>query len=287
MIPTYSEAAKAAIPSLTNTAYKAFIFFEDENSENFYEEIAKKITTHHKSVRIVCLKGKDSLIEHCLDIDNSKTKNKTIYVLDKDFDDLTGTKVIDDSIHYLEKYSIENYLLEINAVSRIVLEEKPKTNRTTGTGDIANTHLIHQSASFFRLSSLFLINEIYSLGIKSCSEPIQKFSLDKKPWQLCEDKIDAYAEEISIALILNGYADSEEDLSEILTRNEAKISNLCHTPGKHILDNVRFYLNHKYEIRIPSRESFAFRLASLCSLESLNALRSKLDSILLIHQLEG
>jgi hypothetical protein len=280
MIPTYSEAAKAAIPQLTRSAYKAFLFFEDENSESFYEEITKKITDEHRDIRVICLKGKPSLIEHCFDPINAKTKNKTIYILDKDFDDLTGTQIVDDTIFYLSKYSIENYLLESSAIKRIALEEDPKSKCTTDGAELTENHLQSQAALFIKLSSLFLVNETYSLGIKSCSEPVQRFSLSNKPWLLCQAKINDYEDEIAAALILNGIATSEEDLKEILSRHEELIHDYCHVPGKQILDSVRFLLSHTLKIRTPSRESFAFRLAAHCKLETLDNLRSKIASVI-------
>lgn len=280
MIPAYSEAAKAAIPLLTQRAYKAFLFFEDENSENFYEEITKKITDDHRNIRVICLKGKGSIIEHCLDEVNSKTKNKTIYILDKDFDDLTGTQITDDSVFYLDRYSIENFLFELNAIKRIALEEDPKPKNPTDVAAITENHLQNQCSLFFKLSSLFLINEIYSLGIKSCSEPVQRFTLNDRPWILCSEKINDYKEDISAALILNGIATCENTLTTILSQSEEKIHNYCHVPGKQVLDSLRFFLNHTLNIRIPSRESFAFRLASHCKFETLDNLREKVLFIL-------
>jgi hypothetical protein len=280
MIPTYSEAAKAAIPQLTRGVYKAFLFFEDENSENFYEEITKKITNEHRNIRVICLNGKKSLIEHCFDPANSKTKNKTIYILDKDFDDLLKKQIVDNSILYLNQYSIENYLLESKAINRLALEEDPKSNITTDSAALTESHLQSQSVLFLKLSSLFLINQTYSLGIKSCSEPLQRFVVDKKPWLLCQNKINDYEDEIVFALILNGIAASEEVLTDILYQHEEMICDYCHVPGKHILDSVRFLLNKTLNIRIPSRESFAFRLAAHCKLETLDNLRSKIDFII-------
>lgn len=293
MIPTYSEAAKAAIPQLTRSAYKAFLFFEDENSENFYEEITRKITNEHRNVRVICLKGKKSLIEHCFDPANSTTKNKTIYILDKDFDDLLKTQIIDDSIFYLNQYSIENYLLESNAIKRIALEEDPKSKSITDSAALTESHLQSQSALFLKLSSLFLINQTYSLGIKSCSEPVQRFALGNKPWLLCPKKINDYEDEIVATLILSGIAASEEDLTDIISRHEEMICDYCHVPGKHVLDSVRFLLSHTLKIRTPSRESFAFRLAAHCKLETLDNLRSKIAFVMskqgqtVPHRIEG
>lgn len=280
MIPTYSEAAKAAIPLITRSAYKAFLFFEDENSENFYEEIVKKITPKHKSVRVVCLKGKDSLINHCKDPENNKTKDKTLYILDQDFDVFLNKKIQDESILYLDRYSIENFLYEDEAINRIVLEESPKNNKHDSTSEKVKLHLAQQSALFFELAGLFLLSQNYSLNIKSCSEAIQRFTLDKHPWLLCERKIKNYATDISELLILNGHAKNEAEIIDIFKKYRTTIQDYSNIPGKQVLDIIRFFTNHMCGVRIPSRESFSFRLASNCKFDSLSNLTMAVNKFL-------
>lgn len=276
MIPTYSESGKLALPFLAKSSYKAFIFFEDENSENFYEEILKKITPDFRNFRVICLKGKNSLIEHSRDPENSTLKNKTIYILDKDFDDFLNKIETDSNLFYLNRYSIENFLLEQNAIEKIILEEKPKQKQNIKEILKLEEYLSNIKKVLSKLINFYLITQEFSLNIPSCKEPIQKFTKNNQPWVLCEDKINTYIEDVSALLILNNIANTEEELQDIISSRCNQLKDLTDVPGKQIIDLVRSYIGHIFDMRILSRESFCYRLATACAFESLDDLRVRI-----------
>lgn len=276
MIPTYSESAKLALPFLTKSAYKAFLFFEDENSENFYEEIVKQITPDFRSFRVICLKGKDSLLDHSSDPENFILKNKSIYILDKDFDNFLMKIQDDDNLHYLTRYSIENFLLEENAIEKIIIEEKPKQKHNIKKLLQLNNYLSQIEIPLTKLTGLYLIAQEFSLGIPSCKLPIQRFAKNDQPWILCEEKINIYREDISALLILNGVVRTEEELHKIINNRCEKFTSLRDIPGKQIIDLIRNYIGHVFEMRALSRDSFSYRLAISCSFDSLNDLRNRM-----------
>ncbi|MBT3068003.1 DUF4435 domain-containing protein [Rhodoferax sp. U11-2br] len=282
MIPTYSEDAKAALPTLLNSAYKGFLFFEDSGTEIFYEEIVKKIIPNPNDVRIICLNGKESLINHCRNQTHQPTKKKSLYILDKDFDDLLNKCTNDNSIIYLEKYSIENYLLERSAFLLVIQEEKPR---------FANLNIIDENLSwedfininyplFFELSSLFLISQEFSLGIPCCSEPIQKFTQKSKPWLLCKNQIGKYRENIEELLILNSIVTTPLEAEEIFKSRLQKVNDISNVPGKQIIDLSKIYIGSKFKLRGLSRDSLCYRLARNCSFESMSNLRERVQSML-------
>lgn len=278
MIPSYSESAKAAIPVLMNSAYSAFLFFEDSGAEIFYEEIVKKLLPNPRNVRIICLSGKESLINHCNDPNNKSTKKKSLYILDKDFDDLLNKRIQDNCLFYLEKYSIENFILEESAVLLVIQEEKPRLQNVVESLDW-NGFFNLNLPFLLELSSLYLISQKFSLGITSCSEPIQRYTVDGQSWLLCAKKISRYREDIEALLLLNGFVSTEAEIQDILTDGRQQISDLANVPGKQIVDLSRLYIGNRFELRGLSRESFCYRLAKSCSFNSLRSLRDRVSNL--------
>lgn len=278
MIPSYSEDAKAAIPALMNSAYKCFLFFEDSGAENFYEEIVKKLTPDFRDIRVICLSGKNSLIEHCQNPNNSTTKPKSLYILDQDFDFLLGKNLKDKSIIYLNRYSIENYLLEETAIILVIQEEKPRLKNIAQHLDWPRFFDINLPL-LVDLCSMYLISQEFSLGIPSCSEPIQRFTKDTQPWLICADKVQKYRDEIESLLVLNGIAASEAELQSIFSDRRLKVSNVEQFPGKQLVDLARLNIGKKFDMRNVSRESLCFRLAKACTFNSLENLRGHINNI--------
>lgn len=278
MIPSYSEAAKAAIPTLTYSSYKAFLFFEDKNSETFYEEIIKKITPKYKDVRVICLQGKDSILNHFNTSLNKRESQKSIYVLDKDFDDLLDKKLKNNKLLYLNRYSIENFLLEEDAFQKILAEEKPKEKNISVKLNYEK-YLEEIKINLLKLSNLYLIAQEYLLDISNCSDPIQKYTKDDTPWILCDVKINAYFEDISALLIISGKVNSEEELENLLLKKNFRISSIDGVPGKQIVDLIRFYIGSIFKIRSLQRDSLCFRLAKNCEFKTLDTLGLRVKNL--------
>ena len=166
-IPQFSAGYKQA----RSTFYVQF------NEVDFYIEDAwqeKSLPLHtvetFSKVRIenihpLC--GKENAIEH------SKTPipgRKSVYLLDKDFDDLHGKFEQQDNIFYLEKYSIENFLLEEQSVVMFVISEKPKLKLDDVRKELGITALwddmVKQLAQLF---AVFFIVQKHNLPMKSTS----------------------------------------------------------------------------------------------------------------------
>lgn len=277
MLPTYSDDAKAALPVIARTAYKLFVYFEDKDSEPLYETIIEKLGFSLSEIRVICLQGKKSLLAQREASARLSGKDNTFYVLDKDFDDLLNCKVLHHNVHYLDRYSIENYFLENNALQEVASEEKPKSKSVIVERLNLNNYVSEQLSKLIKLAGLYVLAQEFSLSIANASEAIQIRALDSQPWTLCEHKIEAYSEEIAALLIMNGVVTTEEELSELLFSRLALIDGVADVPGKQLIDLVRFYIFHKIDIRHISRESFCFRLAKKCNFDSLNPLRLALN----------
>lgn len=278
MLPVYSNEGKAALPVLARNAYKIFVYFEDEGEESLYEKIIERLGFNLSDVRVICLKGKGSLLAQRELIASLPSKDNTFYVLDKDFDDLLDLKVVCENIYYLERYSIENYFIEHEALVEIASEEKPKQKNVLAAALDLSAYTATEFRKMERLVSLYLIAQEFNLPIANSSESIQVRATDLKPWLLCENKIELYANEISALLILTGSVKTESELNELFLSRHRKINVTYDAPGKQLVDLLRFFIFHKIGSRHPSKESFCYRLATKCKFNSLIPLQVALKN---------
>jgi hypothetical protein len=98
-------------------------YVEDEDQESLYKEILSKLIPEVRFVKVFPLNGKPNLLKHAAT--NSSTR-KSVYLADKDFDDLLKKKIPLNNIIYLERYSIENYLVESSALMKLIISCKPR-----------------------------------------------------------------------------------------------------------------------------------------------------------------
>lgn len=114
------------------------VFVEDSYDEEFYKVIINRIfdNTGHKVNKLISLGGKSKVIEACR-ADQVKRDVKRVYIVDGDLDILNETNVNGlNFLFVLEKYCIENYLIQEEALIEIihdnVLIEKEKIKKVLG-----------------------------------------------------------------------------------------------------------------------------------------------------------
>lgn len=281
MIPTYSQQAKSAIATVTQNAYSAFVYFEDKDEEHLYEELIKLITPLHSSIRVICLEGKASLIEHHAS-QTVKLRPKSLYVLDKDFDDKLCKMMSRKGITYLKKYSIENHLVVEDAINEIATEEKPKHKEPS----FLHTILEENLTKLLNLTTSFLVAQRFNLGIPNCGESVHRFSIDQKPWILCTEKIQNYRYDIELLLALDGHASSEREIDQIFDGASKEVSK-DDVPGKMLLDITKAYICHKLAIRGLSQDSFRYRLAKKASVDEFQYLAEVIERHFQLFKLHG
>ena len=110
--------------------YKQFndasFYVEDAEQENLYVTIVRKVFPHLRIVRVFPLGGKDAVIKHAM---LHRRDRSNVYLLDKDFDDLLRLKKATNNLFYLDRYSIENYLAEDDAIVSFVIAQDPSLKR--------------------------------------------------------------------------------------------------------------------------------------------------------------
>src|SRR5688572_10690170 len=125
-IPSRSSAGLAARDIFYEQFNTVHFYVEDEHEENLYLEILTRLFPTVRITQIFPLRGKQNVLAHAQDPVNAPRAGKSVYILDKDFDDLLGHIVKQENIFYLDRYSIENFLCEEDAVVQIALEAQPK-----------------------------------------------------------------------------------------------------------------------------------------------------------------
>lgn len=96
------------------------VFIEDAGFENLYKEIFRK---YNLAIRKVFSKnGKKSVIEAA----HKCNDKRCVYIIDRDWDDVLEKTYKCRNLLILEKYSIENYLIDYSAFYAIVLAGNPR-----------------------------------------------------------------------------------------------------------------------------------------------------------------
>ena len=116
-IPEYSEFAKQVLDIFHLDSVDVIFFFEDEGYESVYEKLISRMFPQLRSVAVICLGGKTKCVAKAKETPKSNRKIPYIFILDKDFDDLLNGVELIPNVYYLQKFSIENYLVDLPALS--------------------------------------------------------------------------------------------------------------------------------------------------------------------------
>src|SRR5581483_5290310 len=123
------------------------------------------------------------------------------YIVDRDFDDLLEKTFDHPNVFYLDRFCLENFLLERRALVEIVIENHPKKKRD----DIENAlpMIDDQLSSFYEslrpLFCLFFCAQYFDLSVKNCSSPPEAFCKPKRLWEVDGDAVNRLEETLKAA----------------------------------------------------------------------------------------
>lgn len=249
-------------------------YFEDQDQENLYEEIIKNLFPELKYSRVFPLHGKTSVLTHARQSKTDNNIKNPIYIVDKDFDDLLGVMINDDRIFYLDRYCIENYLLDESALVKVLIETYPKAKKDEIKKKINLPQFYAASMdSLLPLFKLFYAVQKLGLGLKNCSAKPEEFTLKGKPWSIDPEKIEKYFELLKTTT-------QNKKLNPPLTDpfNDFR-TKLCNTipseslvSGKFIAAVMFHYIKSKYSLGSISFESFIYRTAKNHDYSNFNSI---------------
>lgn len=282
-VPAWSTEALFARDIFFGEFNDVNFYVEDEDQENLYLEILNRLFDKVKIDQIFPLGGKANVLVHAADF-SSHRFGKSIYIVDKDFDDLLGDKVQKDNVFYLSKYCIENFLIEERALLEIAVEAQPKKKRDRLLSELMVGDFISESLKNLDiLFRMFFIVQRLDLGMGNCDCAPEAFSVNGKPYKIDTKKIEAYRTDMTNKILSKGLVQSEEDVNELIKNAYPPLSDDerdIHISGKFIMAMLMHYIKMKIKCGNISLDSFAYRLAKNSNFENLYALRDDISAYL-------
>ena len=257
-------------------------YIEDEEQENFFFCILKNLFPDIRIDRIFPLNGKENVINES---NSSLGDNKKVFIVDKDFDDILNKMNSNENLFYLERYSIENHLIEKEAIVEYIIGEKPKLKRE----DIDNTldldsHIENINNKLSELIHLHLVVKNKCSNLKNVSLNHERFfDFNNGDFAIKPAQIDAYKVQIRNELNnIDGRLTLESQVRKVKSVININSNELCvkHVPGKYLIKMIKQVIESLFGLVSRNIESFCYRLANNCSFTSLNGLKLSVEEYL-------
>lgn len=251
-------------------------YVEGIEQENFYFEILKKLFPKIKFERIFPLGGKPNILA---DAALNNGDKKKVYIVDLDFDDILNCKHNNNNIFYLERYSIENYLLDLSAIKKIIIEEKPKIKNHEIDSNLNINSFFNECHTLYSdLVKYYIVIQKHELGIENVKcDPARFCNYTVVPATIKEQQVTNYRIQLEALLAAK---DARLRLSSQMNQLKRYFSTiqeaLKHIPGKYLLNFIKYRIEHLFKIAQMTLESFTYRLAKNCTLEDLFYLRQRI-----------
>ncbi len=193
----YSDEALLSRVIFLTSAECISIFVEDENKEYEYEEIFEKLLP--SEIKISCIfptGGKKKLEEAYELFGNSIEYGKTFFIADGDFDSALNKPMISaNNFLYLERYNIESYLMNKDAVIQFMRPKLKKTIKSTEKIINYDEWVINIDAFFKEIFKVHFLVQKYYPEIKNVSRGFAMFITNNGLPDY--SKLEKYKEEIS------------------------------------------------------------------------------------------
>ena len=276
--PKRSKDALAVLDIFYDEFNDVHFFVEDEDQENLYEIILRGMFPDLKIARVFPLGGKQAVLDHQPQIAAGQATPRSIYLVDKDFDDLLGTKVQKPMLFYLDRYCIENYFTEPDALLEVVVESMPKLKRGDIAADLALPNKIVEFMDSLRpLFQLFYCVQRFELGIKNCSLQAERFCRATHRWLRDPAALSDYHAKVVSAASQTKHAAALVDPllhPEVSALAEADPHTVV--SGKHICTLIFHYIKSKYNLGSITFDSFLFRVCKNASMQELQSLAAEI-----------
>jgi hypothetical protein len=247
LIPERSVRAKSALDVFFDGYNDVHFYVEDTGQQNAYHAILRRAFPRLRLMQIFPLDGKSNVLQHARDTSgNSVLTKPRVYLVDKDFDDILGRVVSLPGLFYLRKYSIENYLLDEEAVLSFVVESRPKTDREDLRRQLdfprVHSEMLSDSERLFRL---FVVVQSTGLNIPNAALPPERFADARDRSRINPAKVEAYEREVCRALVDAGVISQSSDVEVLCDRAFPCGKRDCHISGKFLLRLLRLRLAGK------------------------------------------
>jgi hypothetical protein len=277
--PSRSADGLAALDIFYAEFNEINFYVEDIDQENLYEVILRNLFPAVRIDRIFPLGGKQAVLAHALSVESAGITAFRAYILDKDFDDLLGIQVSHPNVFYLDRFCIENYMLEESAIVEVVTESHPKKRRQDIARDLDISQMVeHLLSSLKPLFICFACVQRFNLGLANCGEAPEKYCEKRRLWEIDQNAFRSYQGLLVKACkeqrlnppFENPFTD--ERISDIVAADEHTL--VC---GKYVVAMLFHYIKSKYILGNITFESFVFRVAKGCSFATLHELGRRIS----------
>jgi hypothetical protein len=260
LVPKYTNSALAARDIFLAEFQEVLFYFEDANHEAVYERFVAKLFPKLKISNIFCLGGKSEILKKIKE--NSQKGKARVFIVDKDFDDLLKKLSVHDELYYLTRYSLENYLLNWDAIKEIAIEEFEGAKRLAEINQLTEDFEQFWGRIFEqveKLTRLFIVARRYDVAIATTKVEYQTY-LEKEEGKYelipSDDLIREYKNSVqkNCNLATNEWLTDNDSLQHELSRAFDKLDNhqvilaqekSDHFCGKHLLGFMLHYADTK------------------------------------------
>lgn len=255
-------------------------YIEDEEQENFFFCILKNLFPDIRIEKIFPLLGKDNVIEESRENIGNKKK---VYIVDMDFDDILGKIEENSNLFYIERYCIENYLLEKNAIVEYVIGERPRLSKRNVINQLDFEACIDSiSQTITKIVHLHIVVQEKCNHLKNVSLNPERFvqfrnnafSITDSEVEKYKNDIQAELDKIDKRLSVNGQYNKVRKLLPLKTIDQC----LKHIPGKYLIKMVKQRIESMFNLASRNCDSFCYRVAEKCSFQSLNFLKQDIGN---------
>lgn len=261
--------------------YKQFndidVYVEDTGKEQMYFHLFKNLLPGIKLSKIFALGGKAHVVQEAQA--NCSNKRK-VYLVDLDFDEVLGKKLFVPNLIYLERYSIENYLIGKNAIYEQIHEKDPSKSEAEIEACF-NYELVLDNVSAFLsiLAFTSIIIQRYQLGIPYYSPNINDYLYYQSHMRAYAPNVKRFMNQVETALKSR---DGRFSLHAKI-QNERKVlrgkRGVDFIPGKWIICLLKSILRNDGLILQKPESSFAYSLAKDINCNDLLFIKNQIDRI--------
>ena len=255
------------------------IFVEDEDKEHEYENIFNRMFGNELEINnIFPMKGKPGVEKAFREFGENYENKPAFYLVDGDFDYLLGKQMISNSSFiYLEKYNIESYYIDKNAILRYVSGKLKKRQR-----DIVDTlkydfWLKNTNINFQHLFILYAIaQDNQGKFPEEKNVGIREYTYLNQDGTINLEAINKYETNLKSRITDFGtiYANMEQMFKTKLQGDCSRL--IC---GKYILASLINYLKKSIKIKFRD-EDFRLYLVSEFDIGKLDFVKDRINNIL-------
>ena len=219
-------------------------YIEDEEKEYRYENIFKELFPNIKIETILGLGGKNNLKSKYIELKSKNMLKSNFFIADLDFDFLLNKDIIENEhFIYLEKYEIENYIIDKNAIMRFLKNELCCREMEANKLIDYDVWIQETYNKLYNLFIYYFIVQKNNIEIRNTNENANSYFDDSGIVKM--QLIDKYYEKLKEILNLRG-KDIEEEIAnakELVSKQYGKeFSKLIR--GKFIINGIRKHLSY-------------------------------------------